>query len=125
MTRVYVAGPYTNGDTAENVRNAIYAGNNLRALGFTPLIPHLTHFWHLVLPHAIDYWYAYDLEWLELCDAVLRLPGESRGADAEVKRAQELGLPVFDNYTDLREWQRRSDFVQKQPETAESSQGEN
>jgi hypothetical protein len=100
--KVYVAGPYSKGDVAENVRNAIYAGNNLRALGHTPFIPHLTHFWHFLLPHAIDYWYAYDMEWLEQCDAVFRIPGESHGADEEVKRAEELGKPVYYSYQGLR-----------------------
>lgn len=99
--RVYVAGPYTKGDVATNVRNAIIAGNNLRALGYTPFVPHLTHFWHMQVPHEIEYWYAYDLEWLEMCDAVFRLPGESAGADKEVERAKELGIPVTTSYLDL------------------------
>ena len=29
------------------------------------------------------------------CDAILRITGESRGADLDVARARELGLPVF------------------------------
>ncbi|GAG05287.1 unnamed protein product, partial [marine sediment metagenome] len=33
--------------------------------------------------------------WLEVCDCVLRLPGESAGADLEVERAKELGIPVY------------------------------
>jgi hypothetical protein len=32
---------------------------------------------------------------LEKCDAVLRLEGASRGADEDVRRARELGLPVY------------------------------
>lgn len=32
---------------------------------------------------------------LECCDALLRIPGESRGADLDVALAQELGLPVY------------------------------
>lgn len=32
---------------------------------------------------------------LEKCDAVLRLEGESKGADGDVIRAQELGLKVY------------------------------
>ena len=58
----------------------------------------------MLLPHEIDYWYKYDLEWLEQCDAVFRLPGESSGADNEVARAQELGLPIFYSFADLRMW---------------------
>jgi len=37
---------------------------------------------------------------LERCDAVLRLPGESRGADQDVAIARERGIPV---YTDISE----------------------
>jgi hypothetical protein len=32
---------------------------------------------------------------LARCDALLRLPGESPGADREVKRARELWIPVY------------------------------
>ena len=100
--RIYVAGPYTKGDIAINVRNAIYAGNNLRVLCHTPFVPHLTHLWHMVLPHAdIEYWYEYDMEWLAQCEAVFRLPGESVGADREVARAVELGLPVYHSFAEI------------------------
>ena len=98
---VYVAGPYTKGDVAMNVKLAIEAGNNLRALGHVPFIPHLTHFWHMLYSHDIEYWYAYDLEWLKKCDAVFRISGESKGADEEERVAKELGLPVFYSYADL------------------------
>lgn len=37
---------------------------------------------------------------LQRCDAVLRLPGESRGADQDVAIARERGIPV---YTALRD----------------------
>jgi len=32
---------------------------------------------------------------LTRCDAVLRIPGESKGADQDVRIARERGLPVF------------------------------
>ena len=32
---------------------------------------------------------------LTRCDAVLRIPGESKGADQGVRIARERGLPVF------------------------------
>lgn len=35
------------------------------------------------------------------CDAVLRLPGESKGADQDVAIAQERGLPVYYNLEDV------------------------
>ena len=35
------------------------------------------------------------------CDAILRLPGESTGADADVALARERGLPVYHRVEDL------------------------
>lgn len=35
------------------------------------------------------------------CDAVLRLPGASRGADQDVAQARALGLPVFERVEDI------------------------
>ena len=99
--RIYVAGPYTKGDVVENVHKAIMTGNNLRALGHTPFIPHLTHFWHFIIQHDIEYWYAYDMEWLEQCEALFRIAGESKGADLEVARARELGLPVYTSFLEI------------------------
>ncbi len=38
---------------------------------------------------------------LEKCDAVLRISGESKGADMDVKIAQERGLKVFYDLNDI------------------------
>jgi hypothetical protein len=38
---------------------------------------------------------------LARCDALLRIPGESRGADLDVARAKELGLPVYTDPAEL------------------------
>ncbi len=38
---------------------------------------------------------------LEHCDAVLRIPGESRGADLDVARATALGLPIYRDASEL------------------------
>lgn len=93
--RIYVAGPYTKGDVAVNVANAIFAGNVLADRGHIPFIPHLTHFWHMMYNHEHEFWMKQDLVWLAQCDAILRLPGESSGADREVKFAEEIGMPVY------------------------------
>ena len=93
--RIYIAGPYTKGDVAINVRVAILAGNKLAQVGYVPFIPHLSHFWHLLYPRLTEFWYQYDFAWLELCDCLVRLPGESVGADLEVRRAKDLGIPIY------------------------------
>lgn len=95
MKYIYIAGPYSKGDVCLNVREAIWAADRLLDKGFVPYIPHLTHFWHLLSPKEYEIWTALDMEWLIKCDAVLRLLGDSKGADEEVRTAHELNIPVF------------------------------
>lgn len=40
---------------------------------------------------------------LEKVDAILRLPGESKGADEDVKRAIKRGIPVYYSLKDIPE----------------------
>ena len=42
-----------------------------------------------------EYQYPVAHRLLEKCDAVLRIPGESRGADIEMEKAKELGKLIF------------------------------
>lgn len=99
---IYLAAPYTNPDPVMNTRTAIRVATLLVDDGrCTPIVPHLTMFWHLVAPRPIEYWYAYDLEVMARCDYVLRLAGESTGADAEVKEAHRLGIPVVYDIDEL------------------------
>ena len=102
--KVYIAGPYTKGDVAQNVANAIEAGNAIAETGGCPFIPHLSHFWHMLYPHHWQFWMNQDLVWLRECDAVLRLPGQSTGADMETLEAERLGLPVFTSLTECLKW---------------------
>jgi hypothetical protein len=101
IAKVSVAGPYTQGDVAQNVRRAYEAANQLADLGFAPFVPHGTHFWHMLFPRPYEFWLELDNQFLPCCDAVLRLPGPSNGADNEVKLAQELGKPVFHDMNSL------------------------
>lgn len=101
IARVYVAGPYTNGDVAINVRNAYEAASRLADLGFAPFVPHATHFWHVIFPRPYEFWLDLDAQFLPCCQAVLRLPGPSNGADKEVDLARTLGIPVFTEIEEL------------------------
>lgn len=102
--RIYIAGPYTKGDIAVNVHNALKAANELADLGFAPYVPHLTHFWHLTFPRPYDFWLELDNQFLPFCHAVLRLPGESSGADKETALAQQLGIPVLYNVEEVNKY---------------------
>ena len=99
---VYLAAPYTNPDPIVNTRNTIEVATRLVEDGrVTPIVPHLSLLWHLVTPRPIEFWYAYDLEVMARCDFVVRLAGASTGADAEIKEAERLGIPVFYDVDEL------------------------
>lgn len=101
MIKVYIASKYSIGDQAANVRASMDAFNELARLGFAPYSPLLSHFQQIVHPLDYETWMAIDLEWLRQCDVVLRLPGESAGADREVTEAETCNIPAFDTTFDL------------------------
>jgi hypothetical protein len=113
MKFVYVASPYTKGDVAVNVRLNIGVADELAQAGFFPFAPLLTHFWHLLHPHPYEFWCAHDNAWIERCDCLVRLPGDSTGADREVELARAKGVPVYhvsirfqlDDFQKWVEWQ--------------------
>lgn len=92
--KIYIASPYTIGDVAVNIRNVILVADKLISLGHTPYLPHLSHFQHLLSPRPYEDWVRLDNEWLKCCDMVLRMEGESSGADSEVLLARTLRIPV-------------------------------
>lgn len=102
IARVFVAGPYTTGDVAINVRDAYEAATQLADLGFAPFVPHATHFWHFLFPRPYEFWLKIDAQFLPCCDAVLRLPDASNGADKEVELARNLGIPIFIGINELK-----------------------
>ena len=93
MSIIYVAGPYSNGDVAVNVANAIKVGMDINDIGDYAVVPHLTHFMHMICPRQYKYWLRLDNLIIPKCDKLVRLPGKSSGADAEVKLAQSLNIP--------------------------------
>lgn len=105
---VFISGPYSVYKSRlhnfkETGKHAETANTNI-AMGFAtlvmrqggiPFIPHLTHFWHLQHPRDWEEWLVYDSYWLAHCDCLVRIEGESRGADAECTLAQEMGLRII------------------------------
>lgn len=118
--RIYIAGPITQGDLSHNIMQAEAAFYALLYAGFAPFCPHWSCYGggpkHTVfgtvyafaerLPSGTvhDDWIGVDTAWVVVADAVLRLPGESRGADAETAAARSAGVPVFDSIEDLITW---------------------
>jgi nucleoside 2-deoxyribosyltransferase len=108
MIKVYIASPYTKGDVAVNVKNQIDMADVLMNGGFAPFVPLYSHFQHMAHPRPYQDWIKIDLEWVEVCDVLLRLDGDSPGADGEIEFAESLGKPVFYNMKDLMEY--KADF---------------
>ena len=102
MKRVYVAGPMSKGWFGDHMRAAINAADALRNHGYAAFVPQLCFFWDLMGEGwTYEEWMEFDRVWLLQCDALLRLPGESSGADREVAWAKEAGIPAF--YDDISE----------------------
>lgn len=92
---IYISAPYSKGDVVENVRNACLAGNEILRKGHIPFVPHLTHLWHLITPKDYETWLMIDFALIPRMDAMLRLEGDSYGADREVNLAKSLGIPIY------------------------------
>lgn len=104
---VYVAGPYSKPDPCMNTHHAIWVAEQIIKMTngeVSPVVPHLTHFWHTMEPHPYEFWLSYDLDLLARCDLVLRCHGASSGADAEVVKAMEWGIPVVFDVESVVEW---------------------
>lgn len=103
---VYVAGPIT-ADPFGCVRTANAVFTDLRALGLVPFLPQLSVLAEMVEHRPYDDWLAYDFDVIRHCAALVRLPGDSPGADREMEHAWSLGLRVFllpDEWDLLRPW---------------------
>uniref|UniRef100_A0A6M3IL59 DUF7768 domain-containing protein n=1 Tax=viral metagenome TaxID=1070528 RepID=A0A6M3IL59_9ZZZZ len=93
---MYIAGPYTQGDTLANVAAALKAAEWVVERGGVPFIPHLSHFWQASYHHDYSWWLDYDVEWLRACHYLLRIPGYSPGANKEVYLAESVFyIPVL------------------------------
>ena len=106
---VYLAGPLTYPSCLGNTHRAIKKADELMAANpdWIVHIPHMNIVSELVAPKTPEFWYGYDLHFLERCDLVYRLEGFSAGADGEVALARELGIPVIfevDDYIEEDLW---------------------
>lgn len=98
-TMVYVSGPLTTGGPvalSRNIRRAVEAGCALIERGYIAVVPHeKALLCEEIFRQSYAAWLEYDFRVIERCDAVLRLPGVSPGADREAAHARALGLPVY------------------------------
>jgi hypothetical protein len=111
MKRVYVAGAYSSDnvtDILNNMRRGVRASTEVLLAGFAPYSPWLDYHYQLMLRDGetltVQQYYDYSMAWLEASDYVLVLPNSehSQGVKAELARAKELGIPVFQTMEELR-----------------------
>lgn len=119
MRCVYIAGPITKGDLAHNINQGTDAFVALAQSGVSAFCP----MWSCYSGRAVSVggvvvavghpnpnelthaeWCGLDLAWVARSDAVLRLPGESTGADLETAHAVKCGVPVFHSTHELLAW---------------------
>lgn len=112
---ILIAGPYqsgTNGDPAAMAANLhaleaaawpVFARGHVPMIGEWVALPVLSSMGAdgPTDPRAADVLYPTAERLLEHCDAVLRLPGESRGADNDVAIARRRGLPVYTSVDEI------------------------
>ena len=110
---IYIAGPITLGPIEENVRKPIEIADGIIERGHGVIVPQLTIFWQFISPHTWQEWIDMDDVIIRKCDALYRMPGESKGADHEVELAREIRIPVFTNEDALHEWLDRADSSQE------------
>lgn len=112
MKRIYVAGPYSSDNVIEVLQNIGHGKDvcaDLFLLGYAPFCP-----WHdktyvedrYLTKFTVKQFYEYSIVWLEVCDAVLLIGDwtKSKGVLAEIERAKELGIPVFESLGKLMAW---------------------
>jgi len=89
-----------------NIRDMIRAGAQLVLNGYTPYTPGLDYHYFLAEDITEEQIKDVSMNWLKVCDAVLVLPyfESSKGVHAELEKAKELGIPVFESVSDINEY---------------------
>ncbi|MFP5075802.1 DUF4406 domain-containing protein [Rhizobium sp. YIM 134829] len=112
---ILIAGPYRSGTgddpalMAENLKRLEAPAYRLFQAGHVPMIGEWVALpvWHSGGGQVVgdtlyeEIFHPVAGRLLALCDAVLRLPGESKGADNDVRIALERGIPVYHRLEDV------------------------
>ena len=112
---ILIAGPYRSGTgddpelMAQNLRRMeeaawpIFEAGHIPMIGEWVALPVLRSAGVTSVTHPLGERVMYPTaeRLLQHCDAVLRLPGESTGADQDVAIARERGLPVYHEVSEI------------------------
>ena len=104
MKRIYIAGAYSSDNVItvlDNMREGMRLATEVLLLGYSPFVPWFDFHFQLMLRHneklTIEDYYRYSIDWLEVSDAILLVPGwkNSTGVRGEIKIARKLNIPIF------------------------------
>jgi hypothetical protein len=101
MIVIYLAGPYRSDigpwGVAQNIERAREAARELWKMGLPVICPHANTAMMDGADIPVDLWLDGDIAMMERCDAVVVLPGweSSAGTKGEIRRAEEIGIPVY------------------------------
>ncbi|MBU9678149.1 DUF4406 domain-containing protein [Burkholderia multivorans] len=112
---ILIAGPYrsgTNGDPARIADNlvrleraalAVYQRGHMPMIGEWVSLPLARMAGSIQTGDAISEAFLYPVahRMIQQCDSILRIDGESKGANADVNVARKLGLPVYYRVDDI------------------------
>ena len=112
---ILIAGPYRSGTNddplkmsanlrrLENFALPIYRTGHIPMIGEWVALPILRSAESREVDSVVheEFLYPVAARLLTRCDAVLRIPGESEGADQDVRIARERGLPVFHSVEEI------------------------
>ena len=112
---ILIAGPYRSGtnddpqliaknlDKLESFALPIYQAGHIPMIGEWVALPIIKQAGSKSLSDKIasEFLYPVASRLLQRCDAVLRVEGESKGADEDVRIARQRGLPVFHSVSEI------------------------
>ncbi len=112
---ILIAGPYRSGTEDDPARIAanlrklesyawpLYQAGHIPLIGEWVALPIIREAGGKEVGDAVHQQLLYPVadRLLRRCDAVLRIPGESKGADGDVRLATERGLPVYYRLEDV------------------------
>ncbi len=112
---ILIAGPYRSGtnndpeliaknlDRLEQVSLRVYEAGHIPLIGEWVALPVARQAGSTQVGDAIAERYLYPVakRLIQRCDAVLRIEGQSKGAEEDVRLARQRGLPVYFNFEEV------------------------
>ena len=91
---IYIAHPYSS-DPRGNYTKSLAVAVQILQIGGVPINPLESHIYNELDPHPYEFWMENDFQIIKRCDCLYRVHGKSKGADREVIRVRDCGVPVF------------------------------